>query len=406
MKTFLSVALAVPVMFLIGCSSSRTLVELTADAEALHRSMVTIDTHTDTPLRMMREDFDVARRHDPLDDDSKLDFPRMKEGGLDAVFFAAFIGQGPTTVEGNEAARASVAKILDTVLAAVARHDDAAAVALTAADATRIKAEGKRAIYIGIENGYAIGTDLALVKHYYDRGVRYITLCHSFNNDICDSSTDPDSSRHNGLSAFGARVLGEMNRLGMIVDVSHVSDKAFYDVLALSTVPVIASHSCARALCAHPRNMDDAMLRALAAKGGVMQLCFVSEYLRTPLPSPARDSAVKAMRAKYAAFGHLSPEQRATRKQERKAIDAAFPKSLPSVSDVVDHIDHVVAVAGIDNIGIGTDFDGGGEVRGCFDVSEMKNITIELLRRGYSHGDIRKIWGENFLRVFRRVESL
>ncbi len=404
MKTFLSVAFAVSVIGLAGCSSSRTLVELTDEADALHRSMVTIDTHTDTPLRMMREDFDVARRHDPLDDDSKVDFPRMKEGGLDAVFFAAFIGQGPRTAEGNEAARAAVTGILDTIHAVVARHDDVAALALTAADATRIKADCRRAVYIGIENGYAIGTDLSLVKHYYDRGVRYMTLCHSFNNDICDSSTD--TLLHNGLSAFGVRVVREMNSLGMIVDVSHVSDKTFYDVLAASVVPVIASHSCARALCGHPRNMDDAMLRALAAKDGVMQLCFVGEYLRTPMPSPGRDSAVRAMRAKYAAFGHLSPEQRVARKKERKAIDAMFPKSLPSVSDVVDHIDHVAAVAGINHIGIGTDFDGGGEVRGCFDVSEMKNITVELLRRGYSHGDIRKIWGENFLRVFRRAESL
>lgn len=405
MTLFLRFAVAISLVLFIGCGSSRTIVELTDEASVLHQSMLTVDTHVDTPLRLMRGEYNPAVAHDAVSEDGKLDFPRMKQGGLDAVFFAAFIGQGPRTPAGNEAARTTVSAIIDTIHAVLQRNPESAALALTSSDAARIKAEGRRAVYIGIENGYALGRDLSLVKTYYDRGVRYITLCHSYNDDICDSSTDPDTVRYNGLSVFGKQVVREMNDRGMIVDVSHVSDKAFYDVLALSKAPVIASHSCARALCGHPRNMDDAMLTALAERGGVMQLCFVSEYLRTPKPAPEHDSAVTALRAKYDAMGRLTADQRRARKMERKAIDERFPRSMPSVADVVDHIDHVVKVAGIDCVGIGTDFDGGGGVEGCDDVSEMKHITVELLRRGYSHGEIRKIWGGNFLRVFAGVEA-
>ncbi len=197
-----------------------------------------------------------------------------------------------------------------------------------------------------------------------------------------------------------------MNRLGMMVDVSHISDKSFYDVLKLSKAPVIASHSCARALCDNPRNLNDDMLRALAANDGVIQMCILSSYVKTPLPNPPRDSARKAVRAKYRGYSGLSDEEMHNARREWYKLDEDFPEKLATVQDVVDHIDHIVKVAGIRHVGIGTDFDGGGAVEGCEDVSEMGNITLELVRRGYSAKQIKMIWGGNLMRVMRKVEAL
>jgi membrane dipeptidase len=196
-----------------------------------------------------------------------------------------------------------------------------------------------------------------------------------------------------------------MNRLGMIIDVSHISDSAFYDVLHLSNAPVIASHSCARALCDNPRNLSDEMLLDLAENGGVLQMCILSAYLKTPDPNPERDSAFAALRQKFWNYDEMSEEDRQKVREEWYATDQKYPEKLATVKDVVDHIDHVVEVAGIDHIGIGTDFDGGGGVEGCYDVSEMGNITLELVRRGYTEKEIRKIWGGNFMRVFREVQK-
>lgn len=393
-------------LFSAGCGASDEArrASVADEAEELHRSIISIDTHSDTPLRMMRKDFDLGRRQDQPGDDSKIDLVRMKEGGLDAVFFAAWVAQGPRTPEGSENARKRVTLLIDSIHAAVGRYPDLAEMAYAADDAARIKARGKRAIYIGIENGYAIGNDLSLIGSYYDRGVRYMTLCHTKNNDICGSSSDPDSSRITGLSRFGADVVREMASIGMLIDISHVSDSAFYDVLAMAPVPVVASHSCARAVCAHDRNMTDGMLRAIASKGGVVQVSLVGEYIRDPAPNPLRDSALAAYRAKYAYGENLTADRRREMRRERFELDTRFPIILPTVSDVVDHIDHIARIAGIDHVGIGSDFDGGGMVRGCFDVSEMKHITEELLRRGYTHEEIGGIWGGNFLRVMRACE--
>ena len=197
-----------------------------------------------------------------------------------------------------------------------------------------------------------------------------------------------------------------MNRLGMIIDVSHISDKSFYDVIELSTTPVIASHSCARAICDNPRNLDDEMLKKLAENGGVIQMCILSSYVKKPEPYPERDSAFVALRTKYNNFNDLTDEQMDSARTEWYAVERDFPQKLANVSDVVDHIDHIIEVAGIDHVGIGTDFDGGGGVEDCFDVSEMGNITRELVKRGYTLKEIEKIWGGNFMRVFREVESV
>ncbi len=372
----------------------------------IHQSMLTIDSHTDTPLNIMRKGQDLSIRSDSRKGGSKIDFPRMKEGGLDGAFFAVYVGQGPRTPEGNEKARQTALTIFDSIHAVINRNPDFVQQGLTADDLRKINKNGKLAIYIGIENGYVIGTDIGMLKKYYDLGARYITLCHSFNNDICDSSTDPDGPEHNGLSEFGKKVVREINKLGMIIDVSHVSDKTFYDILEISKAPVIASHSSARALCNNPRNLDDEMLLALADNDGVIQVCTVSEYLKEIPVYPSRDSDRQAVISKYGNFYKLPPAEQEVFLNAWFAVDSIFPPILATVSDFVDHIDHIVQVAGIDHVGIGTDFDGGGELEGCYDVSEIENITFELLKRGYSEEDIQKIWSGNLLRVFREVERV
>ena len=239
----------IPVLYLFGLplSNSAGNNDLDKKVEKIHNRILSIDSHNDTPLRLQTKGFDISQRHDPVIDHSKVDFPRMKEGRLDAAFFAAFVSQGKRNFEGNTKARQKIDILFDTINSMLARNKDKAGLALTPGDAWKLKRKGKSAVFIGIENGYCIGNDIELVKTYFNKGARYITLCHTKNNDICDSSTD--TVEFNGLSEFGKNVVLMMNKVGMMVDVSHISDKSFYDVLAVSKTPVIASHSCARALC-------------------------------------------------------------------------------------------------------------------------------------------------------------
>lgn len=372
-------------------------------AKTIHEKILTVDSHTDTPLWFVRDAFDLTKKHDAHEHGSRVDFPRMKEGGLDAIFFAVFLGQRERTPEGNREAFERAERIFDSVHAVVNRSPDWAGIALKPEDALRIEKEGKRAIFMGIENGYPLGNDLSLIKHFYDRGARYITLCHTKNNDICDSSTD--STEHNGLSDFGREVVLEMNRVGMMVDVSHISDKSFYDVMKVSKAPVIASHSSARAICDHPRNMTDDMLKLIAKNGGVAQVCILSDYVKEMPPNPQRDSARAVLREKYRGFENLSDEEMKQARKEWYEVNRKYPRNLATVQDYVDHIDHIVEVAGIDHVGIGTDFDGGGGVEGCYDVSELPNITTELVKRGYTEEQIEKIWGGNIMRVMQEVQA-
>ncbi|HAJ98973.1 MAG TPA: membrane dipeptidase [Bacteroidales bacterium] len=377
-----------------------------ARANEIHQRILTVDTHVDTPLQMMNEDFDISKRNDPRGRGAKLDFPRMREGGLDAAFFAVFIGQGPLTPEGYEAAlRRSLEKFV-MIRSALHTHSDQVGLALTSADAMRLKRQGKLAIYIGVENAFPINHDLSLIQTFYDLGARYIGLTHSLHNQVADASTDESGPLHNGLSDFGKEVVREMNRLGMIIDVSHLSDEAFYDVLRESKAPVIASHSNVRELANHPRNIDDDMIRALAANGGVLQLSILSDYVKELPSSPQRDSAMAALRQRYNNFQGLTDEQMDSARRQWFEISARYPRPLATVADLVDHIDHVVQLVGIDFVGIGTDFDGGGALKDCFHASELGNITLELVRRGYSRREIEKIWSGNFLRVFRENERL
>ncbi|MEE2892961.1 MAG: dipeptidase [Pseudomonadota bacterium] len=378
---------------------------LVARALAIHDRVLTFDSHADTPLRMIEPGFDMAERHDPNETGSKVDYPRMQEGGLDAIFFAAFVAQDIRDDAGNGRAKALGLQMIDAIIDSTEANADIVGLALEPEDAYALEEEGKRAIYIGIENGYPIGADLSNIELFHDKGVRYITLVHSTNNDLADSATDSEGAEHDGISAFGEEVVLEMNRLGIIVDVSHGSEEVFYDAIAVSKAPIIASHSNARAVTDHPRNMSDEMLRLMAENGGVVQLTMLSSYLRDMPENPERDAAIAALRASMKPPSEMTDEERTAMRAAFDEINEQFPAPSANVQHVVDHIDHIVEIAGIDHVGIGCDFDGGGGIDGIFDVSEVANITIELVRRGYTEAQIEKIWGGNLMRVFRDVRA-
>ncbi len=388
--------------FLLVTLLSDTLPPQLARVQQLHQRILTLDTHADAPIMMQKLGFDVGQAHDTRRDRSQIDFPRMRQGGMDAMFFAVYTPQGPRTSEGHAAAKASAMTQFQLIHDALKKYPDQAELATKPNDAYRLQKAGKRAVFIGMENGYPVGNDLSLLKTYYDLGCRYITLTHFANNLIGDSSTDPDGPLHNGLSAFGREVVQEMNRLGILIDVSHVSDKTFCDALALSKAPMIASHSNCRAICDFPRNMTDDMIKAIAAKGGVVQVNFVSDYLKAP--SPAHRAAKTKIR--MASVGRIpSPAQEARSIAQSDSVAQVYASERASVSDVVDHIDHIVQIAGIDHVGIGSDFDGGGGVIGMEDVTQIENLTAELVRRGYVEADITKIWGGNLLRVLSQAKA-
>jgi membrane dipeptidase len=397
MKSFSNLLLVS--LILTGCGNSEE--QLVKRADKIHASILTVDTHCDTPMEFSDPGFDLGVRSI----DGCVDFPKMVEGGLHAEFFAVFIGQGPRNDSTYNKARQKALEIFNAIHKNVEKNKSMAEIATTPDDAYRLKKEGKIAVFICMENGYPIGKDITKIKQFYDLGARYITLAHTKNNDICDSSIDPAGAENDGLSTFGMKVVKEMNRIGMMVDISHISDKSFFDVLKVTKAPVIASHSSCRALCGSPRNLSDDMLLALKENGGVIQICMLGNFLKTPEPNPELDSKLKELKDKYGDFEALPDSTKKIVHKEFKDILKTYEKPA-TVKDVVDHIDHVVQVIGIDYVGIGTDFDGGGGVDGCRTASDMKNITIELLRRGYTRNDITKIWGGNVMRVLQKVEDL
>jgi len=373
-------------------------------AHRIHGKCLTVDTHCDTPMLMVKPGFNVRDEHKAPE--SRVDLPRMKKGGLDAMFFAVFTSQKPRTEENYQKTYALANQMLDSIHAMLKKDSDLATLALKAEDLAKIEKTGKRAIYIGMENGFPLAKDISRVEEFYKEGVRYITLCHSFHNDICDSSSDGKPAEHNGVSDFGKQVIAEMNRLGMMVDVSHASDKSFYDAIELSKAPIIASHSSVRAIAQHNRNMTDEMIKKLAAKGGVIQICLLDEYVKNPDTTTVNYKRIKVIRKKYANdLDKMSEAEKEAMFKEWDELKAWKQKDMPSVKDLCDHIDHVKNLVGVDYVGIGSDFDGGGGLIDCGDVSQFPNITKELLRRGYTETEIRKIWGGNLLRVFREVEK-
>jgi membrane dipeptidase len=384
---------------------SSTLIVLVAgfgqNAADIHERVLTVDTHVDTPVSRPNG-FHITKLNDRNQGGGQVDFPRMKIGGLDAIFYAIFLSQGERTPKDFQMSTEKAEKDFAAILEVVKSHPELVELALTPDDAYRIEKTGKRILFLSIENGYTMGVDLNHVKKYYDYGVRLSGLCHAETNEICDSCTD--EPEHDGLSEVGEKVVAEMNRLGIMVDVSHASDGTFYDVIRVSKMPVIASHSCARALCESPRNMTDDMLKKLGENGGVIQLCLLSSFIKKVDQDPRREKALAALRKKYE-DREESEEGYKEYLADRAVIDKEFPRKLATVADAIDHIDHIVKLIGIEHIGIGTDFDGGGGLAGCMDASEVGSVTAELVKRGYSEEDIRKIWGGNLMRVMRQVQA-
>ncbi len=372
---------------------------ISARAHQLHFSSIVVDTHADTTQRFIDGDFDLAAR----DPKGSVDIPRMKEGGVDAIFFSIWI---PSKVKGPVAVSRAIQQI-EAVRDQVRKHADAIALATTAAEVREIRKQKKIAVLLGVEGGHMINSDMDILRKYSALGVRYMTLTHSGNAEWADSSTDKPAN--NGLSAFGKNVIREMNRLGMMVDVSHVSDKTFRDVLAVSKAPVIASHSNCRALCDHPRNMSDAMIRELAAKGGVIQINFhvgflSQEFRNAERANPKINEAIAIEVHKHCGDKEgcqLIEGDRITREYVEQG-------KLPRVdwTTIIDHIDHAVKIAGIDHVGLGSDFDGANMPFGMEDASKLPKITEALLRKGYSEGDVKKILGENTLRLMTDVERV
>jgi membrane dipeptidase len=390
---------AIVLFLLLACMPAKD------DYLSVHNRILTLDTHADTPLNFSQDGFDFANAHDAWKTGTQVDLPRMQKGGLDGIFFAIFLSQGPLDSSSFDLAHQKALDYFSSIYDVVEANKNFVALATTSDDLARLSEYGRRAIYLGVENGYPIGYDLSRTWQYFNLGARYITLCHGANNQICDSSTDPSGPLYNGLSDFGKELVAEMNRIGMMIDVSHISDSAFYDVLRLSKAPVIASHSSVRSLCDHPRNLTDDMIMNLAENGGVLQMNALSSYIKTPEPNPLRDSAMIAIRSKYGTYDQMTPKKRDDFRKEYLALKEKFKETMASVADFVDHIDYVVDLVGIDYVGIGMDLDGGGGLKDCYDVSEMPEITRELINRGYSTQDIAKIWSENFVRVFKEVEE-
>ncbi len=406
--------------------------DLVRRARSIHERVITLDTHVDIPNSYATPAADPGVRGT-----AQVDLVKMKEGGLDGAFFIVYVGQGPRTPEGNEAARNSAFNKF-AAIHRMAEHmyPDRVGLAYRADDVARIARSGKLVAAIGIENGYVIGNDLSLIKVYHDLGARYMTLTHNGHNDIGDSNT-PSTPEHDGLSAFGERVVREMNRVGIMVDISHVGKQTMLEATRLSRAPVIASHSSTAAYANHSRNMDDEQLLALKQSGGVMQTVAFRGYVR--VPPPERAPAITALRLEFGlpaaggggggggggrgagaagggggasggrgdtALDSLGSERRAEYDRLMTEIDARWPVPRPTVRDFVDHIDHAVQLIGIDHVGISSDFDGGGGVDGWNDASETFNVTLELVRRGYSEAEIAKLWSGNLVRVWRAAERV
>ncbi len=378
----------------------------TDPARALHERLFTIDTHIDTPTAsLMKPDWDFAARHDYAVDHSQCDLPRMREGGVDAMVFAVYVGQAGRSPEALAVAHEVAMRCFERTRAVLQENATACGLALTPEDALRLKREGKRAIFLSVENAYSLGRDLSHVAKVHRLGVRMIGLTHMLNNDVADASTDPRGPEWGGLSPLGRELVGECNRLGIVLDASHASDDALRELIGLSRAPVVLSHSGPRAACDHPRNVGDELLRALAAKGGVLHINALPVSLRDD-PGNGRTAGIAEVIMRYK-DALPTAEMRAAEDRDYDLVCAQHPNPEVSLEDVIRHIEHAVAVMGIDHVGIGFDLDGGGGAfDGLRDVSDYPNVTRALLARGWGEANLAKLWGGNTLRVLGAAQSL
>ena len=400
-----SLACSLLALSFCGPAHAATNIDSAAQARALHERLLVLDSHLDTPAHFARPGWDIMTRHAYDTDLTQVDYPRMQEGGLDGGFWAIYTPQGPRTTEGEQAARDVALQRAVLIHEMVAKNNEHFALAFTADDAARIAASGKRVVYLSIENGYPLGHDATLLKTFYELGVRVFGFVHFKNNDLGDSSTDTSGAEWKGLSPFGKQLVAEANRLGIVVDASHASDDVLDQLMELSKTPVLLTHSGCKAVYAHPRNIDDARLRKLAAGGGVIQINSYSEYV---IPTPANADRQKALAALFAQLGRpdaLSPENVAALARGRAEIERKYPIPRATFDDFMKHLLHALQVAGPDHVGVGLDWDGGGGVTGMEDVAALPKITERLLQAGYTEQDLAKIWSGNLLRVLRAAEE-
>ncbi len=410
MSTCLRVAAALAVVVLVapGAAAQTPDSALIAKAKGIHERVIALDTHNDINPR----DFTKGRNYTQRLD-NQVNLPKMEEGGLDASFFIVFVGQGPLTQDGYGQAYAQAIEKFDAIHRLTKEiAPSRIGLALTADDVRSIAKSGRKVALIGIENAYAVGTDLTRVKQFYDRGGRYMSLAHNGHSQFADSNTGERDGKwlHNGLSDLGRQAIAEMNRWGIMVDISHPSKQANLQAMALSKAPVIASHSAARALANHSRNLDDAELLALKANGGVVQTVAFDSYVTIKPPdSPERAAALAQARAGLppGGPGDMTDAARAQFRARVAAVDKQFPPApRATVADFVNHIDYIVKKIGIDHVGISSDFDGGGGVAGWNGAEETFNVTLELVKRGYTEAQIGQLWSGNLLRVMAEVERV
>lgn len=371
----------------------------------VYAQYLTLDSHIDIPF-----DYMDNPKHDPGNStEMQVDFSKMREGGLDSGFFIVYVGQSNLTDDGFKKAKDQAMLKFKAIHKMIQTYPDKILLALEPNDIRNAKEKGKISAAIGIENGYIIGNNINLLEDFYNLGARYITLAHIGHNQISDSSIPKKSLNdaseiHGGLSSFGKEVISKMNQLGIMVDISHISDKAALQAIKLSQTPVIASHSSARAIANHPRNLSDNIIKKIANKNGVIQVVAFSSYIEV---NKERNNAINSLR-KFIVnltgdkiFIYRKHTKHPQYKIKMDEINRDFP--LPSVDKFIDHVDYIVNLVGINYVGISSDFGGGGGIDGWMDASQTKNITLALLERGYSKNDIKKIWSENFLRVWTDV---
>jgi membrane dipeptidase len=386
----------------LAVASCQILVPSDPDPRLVHERLLTLDTHLDTPALLVQEGFNIMERHDPQRDGSQVDLPRMKEGGLDGGFWAIYTPQGPLTEDAYRETRDTA------ILRAVAIHGMLAAypnefeLATVPDDAARIAGAGKRIVYLSIENAYPLGEDLSLLATFHKLGVRMLGPVHFRNNQFADSATDPMGQQWGGLSPLGVELVQNANRMGFILDASHAHDDALRQMMALSQTPVILSHSGCKAIFDHPRNIDDDLLRQLAAQGGVIQINTYSAYLKKLDDRPERRLALEQLAEELSGRGAAD---RAWHRTKRREIDALYPPDLADFEDFMAHLMHALKVVGADHVGIGPDWDGGGGVTRLRDVTGLPAITERLLAVGYSEQDLQKIWSGNVLRVLGQIQD-
>ncbi len=391
----------------LGLAQGNDGAAVSARARAIHESAIVVDTHADTPQRFLDENFDIGST-DPKDI-GHISLDKARAGNLGAEFFSIWVD--PETNQGHFARHTS--DLIDSVYEQAARHPDRMMMALSVEDIERAHKQRKLAALMGIEGGHSIENDIHLLRDFYRLGVRYMTLSWSNTNEWADSSgdiDDPKVQHNNGLTDFGKQVVLEMNRLGMMVDVSHVADKTFWDAIATSKAPVIASHSSARALTNAPRNMTDDMLRAVAKNGGVVDVNFYSGFVDEDYRKASEPIGKQAAEAVKAYLEKQKAEGKTVTYIEIDRIEREWAAKIPRppLKSLIDHIDHIAKVAGVDHVGLGSDFDGvaGATPQGIDSAADLPKITQALLDRGYSAADIHKILGGNVLRVFKEVERV